>query len=183
MTRHCITAADPRWTQLDTVMERYRNVPGGLIPVLHQAQQLFGYLPEEVLDHVATGLDLPASHVYGVVTFYNFFSTEPVGKHRINVCLGTACYVKGAGNILAEITRELGIEPGGITEDGSFSLEVARCVGACSLAPAVVIDGEVFARVTPEQVKGLLVQYREPASTPAAVPATARNASVEVRQS
>lgn len=164
-------------------MDRYRNVPGGLIPVLHQAQQLFGYLPEEVLEHVAAGLDLPASHVYGVVTFYNFFSTEPVGKHRINVCLGTACYVKGAGNILAEITKELGIEPGGITEDGSFSLEVARCVGACSLAPTVVIDGEVFARVTPEQVKGLLVQYREAAAAPAAVPATASRASVEVRQS
>jgi len=168
---------------LDVVMERYRDVPGGLIPVLHQAQQLFGYLPEEVLDHIAAGLGLPASHVYGVVTFYNFFSTEPVGKHRINVCLGTACYVKGAGNILAEITKELGIEPGGITEDGFFSLEVARCVGACSLAPAVVIDGEVFARVTPDQVKGLLSQYREPAAAPAAVPATARNASVEVRQS
>lgn len=176
MTRQCITSTDPRFADLDQVIGKYRPIRGGLIPVLHEAQQIFGYLPEEVLDRIAAGLELAASEVYGVVTFYNLFSTTPVGRHKVNVCLGTACYVQGAGKVLDELKAQLGIDPGQVTPDGEFSLEVARCVGACSLAPAVVVDGEVHARMMPEQVKGLLAQVRQ--SAPAeAEPETAGTAA------
>ena len=138
-----ITLGDPRFAELDDYMATVREQPGSLIAVLHRAQQLFGFLPEEVESHIAEGLGVPLVEVYGVVTFYNLFNTQPVGKYAISVCMGTACYVRGAGRLLDKLQDELGVKPGEVTQDGLFTLEVCRCVGACSLAPAVVVAGEV----------------------------------------
>lgn len=145
--------------RLDEVLDRYKDRPGGLIPVLQQAQGLFGYLPEVALKRVAEGLGKPYSEVAGVVSFYSFFSTVPRGKHIIRVCLGTACYVRGGLEVLDAIRAKLGIDVGETTEDRAFSLEVARCFGACGLAPAVSIDEDVHRRVRPSQVGQILAGY------------------------
>jgi NADH:ubiquinone oxidoreductase subunit E len=147
--------------RLDEVIERYETKPGALIPVLQTAQAIFGYLPEVALKRVALGLHKPYSEVAGVVSFYSFFSTVPRGKHVIRVCLGTACYVRGGLQVLDAIRAKLGIEVGETTEDRQFSLEVARCFGACGLAPAVSIDDEVHRRVRPARVGQMLAPYYE----------------------
>lgn len=144
-------------------MEAARTTPGSLIAVLHKAQQLFGYLPEEVCSRIAQGMRLPPSEVYGVVTFYNLFSTEPVGKYPISVCMGTACYVRGADRVLAKLETELGIKPGQVTEDGIFSLEVCRCIGACGLAPVITVAGEVHGKLSEHDVPKLLAAIRQQA--------------------
>jgi NADH:ubiquinone oxidoreductase subunit E len=159
----CIAPDDPRFTELERFIETARNTPGSLIGVLHRAQELFGFLPEEVLDRVARSLGIPASEVYGVVTFYNYFSTEPVGRYPISVCMGTACYVRGADRILNRIKAELGIEAGQVTPDGLFSLEVCRCIGACGLAPVITIAGEVHGKLTESDVPRLLAEIRQQA--------------------
>ncbi|MGE5675333.1 MAG: NAD(P)H-dependent oxidoreductase subunit E [Mycobacterium leprae] len=169
-----IATDDPRFPQLDAVIAEASGTPGSLIAVLHKAQQLFGFLPPEVQDHIAQGLKLPPSEVYGVVTFYNLFNTEPVGKYPISVCMGTACYVRGADRILAELQSELAIEPGQVSADGLFSLEVCRCIGACGLAPVITVAGEVHGKVTEAGVRRLIAEIRqqqagEPAREPAAV--------------
>lgn len=147
--------------RLDEVLERYQDAPGGLIPVLQQAQGIFGYLPEVALKRIAKGLNKPYSEVAGVVSFYSFFSTIPRGKHIIRVCLGTACYVRGGMQVLDAIRQKLGIDVGGTTEDRTFSLEVARCFGACGLAPAVSIDEDVHRRVKVSQVGQILASYND----------------------
>ncbi len=147
--------------RLDEVIERYREKPGALIPVLQMAQGIFGYLPEVALKRVALGLRKPYSEVAGVVSFYSFFSTVPRGKHVIRVCLGTACYVRGGLQVLDAIRDKLGIDVGETTEDRQFSLEVARCFGACGLAPAVSIDDEVHRRVRPARVGQMLAPFYE----------------------
>ncbi len=144
-------SGDQRFALLDRTMSRSQFRQDSLIEILHSAQELFGYLSEDVMLYVARSLKLPASKVYGVATFYNFFSLEPKGKHTCTVCLGTACYVKGAANILAALSKDLGVEPGKTTPDGVVSLEAARCLGSCGLAPAVVFDGEISAQMTPEK--------------------------------
>jgi NADH:ubiquinone oxidoreductase subunit E len=149
-------------TRLDEVIEGYKDKPGSLIPVLQIAQGIFGYLPEVALKHVALGLEKSYSEVAGVVGFYSFFSTVPRGKHLIRVCLGTACYVRGGLQVLDAIREKLGIDVGETTEDRMFSLEVARCFGACGLAPAVSIDDDVHRRVRPTRVGQMLAQYSEP---------------------
>ena len=131
-----------------------------LIPVLHHAQEVFGYLPQEVQFIIAEKLDLPTAKIYGVASFYSFFTTTPRGKHIINVCLGTACFVGGAELVLNEFERLLEIKNGETTPDNLFTLGQVRCVGACSLAPVVMIDDRVFARVTPEMVPDILTEYR-----------------------
>ena len=146
---------------LDQFIERHRSEPGTLIPVLQYAQELFGYLPEEVLKRISRSLDIPYSEVAGVVTFYSFFSTVPRGKHIVRVCLGTACYVRGGNQVLAAFREELGIDVGGTTDDRVFSLDVGRCFGACGLAPVVVVDDDVHQRVKPSAVREILAQYRE----------------------
>lgn len=151
---------DPRFAELDAYMAEVREEPGALISVLHRAQQIFGFLPETVEARVAEGLGIPLVDVYGVVTFYNFFSTDPVGKYSISVCMGTACYVKGAGRILDKLQAELGVQPGQVTDDGLFSLEVCRCVGACSLAPAVVVAGEIR-KLSEHDVPAVLAELRQ----------------------
>jgi len=146
--------------RLDEVLEEYRHKSGALIPVLQIAQGMFGYLPQNVIKHICLGLGKSYSEVAGVVGFYSFFSTVPRGKHLIRVCLGTACYVRGGKQVLDSLKQELKIDVGGTTEDRMFSLEVARCFGACGLAPAIMIDDDVLQRVKPTKIRGILEQYR-----------------------
>lgn len=140
-------------------IEAHKTQPGALMGILQAAQGIFGYLPEEVQIMIAEGLDIPLSEVYGVSTFYAQFALNPKGKHRISVCLGTACYVKGAADILAAVEKELGIECGGITKDGLFSLDSCRCIGACGLAPVLMVDEDVHGRLTPDMIPGILAKY------------------------
>ncbi len=146
--------------RLDGVLDEYRGKPGALIPVLQIAQGIFGFLPEKVMKHIALSLKKSYSEVAGVVGFYSFFSTVPRGKHLIRVCLGTACYVRGGKQLLEAFKQELGVEVGGTTADGVFSLEVARCFGACGLAPTVMIDEDVLQRVKAPKVREILEAYR-----------------------
>jgi len=133
---------------------------GDLIRILHQAQHIFGYLPEEVQVHVAKRLNVQHAEVSGVISFYNFFTTEPKGKHKVAVCLGTACFVKGADKILEEFEKELGIKAGQVTEDMEYSIDVVRCIGACGLAPVVTIGEKVYGRLNVADVKTILSQYK-----------------------
>lgn len=142
--------------QLKEVIAAHKEQLGCLMPVLQQAQEIYGYLPIEVQAIVAEGLGISLSEVYGVATFYSQFRLNPKGIYRISICLGTACYVKGAAKILEAVERKLGIQAGECTPDGLFSLESCRCVGACGLAPVMMINDEVFGRMTPEQVPVIL---------------------------
>ena len=146
--------------RLEEVLKEYQDKSGNLIPVLQIAQGIFGYLPENVLKRIALALDKSYSEVAGVVGFYSFFSTVPRGKHLIRVCLGTACYVRGGKLVLEALKQELGIDVGGTTEDRLFSLEVARCFGACGLAPTIMIGEEVRQRVKPARIRAILEEYR-----------------------
>lgn len=139
--------------ELLAVCDEHNNDPGELINILHAAQGIFGYLPREVQEIIAGRLHIPVSRVYGVVTFYSFFTMTPKGKYPISVCLGTACYVRGAEKVLDEFQRQLEIKVGETTPDGLFSLDCLRCVGACGLAPVVTIAGKVYGRLTPEKVR------------------------------
>ncbi len=146
--------------QLDGIIAAHRGKSGALIPVLHEAQKVFGYLPKAVQARVAKGLRVSQSKVYGVVTFYHFFTLEPRGDHEIKVCMGTACYVRGANMMVVDTIREtLHIGEGEVTEDRKFSLSLVRCLGSCGLAPAMMIGEEVYGRLTPDQVKEILAQY------------------------
>ena len=145
--------------RLDGVLTEYQGKPGALIPVLQIAQGIFGYLPPTVLKRVALRMGKSYSEVAGVVSFYAFFSTQPRGRHVIRVCLGTACYVRGGKQVLETMRKELGIDVGETSKDGLFSLEVARCFGACGLAPAMCIDEEVFKRVRPARIREILTAY------------------------
>ncbi len=147
------------FAELDVILEEYKYKEGGLIPVLQIAQGLFGYLPEEVLRQIAKKMDKPYSEVAGVVGFYSYFSTNPRGENVIRVCLGTACYVRGGKQVLDSLKKELGIDVGETTEDQTFSLEVARCFGACGLAPAIMINDDVHQRVKPTRIKQILAPY------------------------
>jgi NADH:ubiquinone oxidoreductase subunit E len=145
--------------ELDELIARERAKGGALIPVLHQAQELYGYLPRELQDYIADKLDLPQSTVYGVVTFYAFFTTKPRGRHRIGVCLGTACYVRGNTKNLERLSQELGVGAGESTPEWRYSLEVCRCIGLCSQAPAIMINKSVHSKVQPDQVTEILSRY------------------------
>ncbi len=137
----------------------FGNKPGELINVLHKTQEHFGYLPEEVQNEVAINLNMPLAKVYGVVSFYTFFTMTPKGKYPISVCLGTACFVRGSEKIVEAVERELNIKVGGVTEDGKFSLDCLRCIGACGLAPVMMIGNKVHGRLEPEMIKGILDSY------------------------
>jgi len=147
------------YDELKTYIEKVKANQGALIGVLHKAQEIFGYLPIEVQKFIAFHLNLPFSQVYGVVTFYNFFSMKPKGKHVINVCLGTACYVKGADRVVNDFEDALGIKMGNTTEDKKFTLTSARCFGACGLAPAVMVDEEVFGNVDKKKIEQIIKQF------------------------
>ena len=146
--------------KLRTVIEQSRSVPGCLMHILQEAQAIYGYLPLPVQKEIAEGLNISLSEVYGVATFYSQFSLKPKGKYRVFVCLGTACYVKGSDKILEEVENQLGIKCGDSTDDGLFSLDSCRCVGACGLAPVMMINEDVHGRLKPEMVKGILDSYR-----------------------
>lgn len=137
------------------------NKEGALIEVLHKAQGLFGYLPQEVQAFVADLLNIPVSKVYGVVTFYSYFTIEPRGEYVVNVCMGTACFVRGAGDVLKEFEKKLNIKTGETTADGKFTVGSLRCVGACGLAPVVTINDKVYGHVTVDQVDKILAEYAE----------------------
>jgi NADH:ubiquinone oxidoreductase subunit E len=145
--------------QLDEFIATQTKKRDSLIPILHKAQDIFGFLPVDVQEHVAKALGLPVSEVYGVVTFYHYFTMQPRGRHTVNVCMGTACYVRGAKKVVEALTAELGIGMGKTTEDRRFSLTAQRCFGACGLAPVIMIDDDVHGRVTPKKVAGILAQY------------------------
>ncbi|MEA4824128.1 MAG: NAD(P)H-dependent oxidoreductase subunit E [Clostridiaceae bacterium] len=147
--------------QLDTIIAEHKNMRGALVQVLKLAQEVYGYLPLEVQQAVAEGLDLPLEEVYGVVSFYSLFTTVPKGKYKIMVCLGTACYVKGSGAIIEKLAELLKIPVGGCTPDGKFSLEACRCLGACGLAPVMTINSEVYGRLTTDILPDILAKYAD----------------------
>ncbi|MDA3733707.1 NAD(P)H-dependent oxidoreductase subunit E [Niameybacter massiliensis] len=154
--------ATEMYAELGAFIDALPEKRGALISVLHRAQAIFGYLPKEVQEYVGQKLNIPTAQVYGVVSFYSFFTMEPKGKYPISVCLGTACYVRGADRVLDAFKNELGIEVGQTTSDGKFSLDALRCVGACGLAPVVMIGDKVYGRInTAEQVKEIIAEYQE----------------------
>ena len=143
------------------VIEKYRGVKGSMIPILQQAQDIYGYLPYEVQNAIAEGMNVPFEKVYGVATFYAQFALSPKGKYNISVCLGTACYVKGSGKIYERLQEKLGIGEGECTPDRKFSLMAARCVGACGLAPVMMVNEDVYGRITEKDVDDILAKYSD----------------------
>ncbi len=159
---HCAACGTPEQAAaLKAVIEESRSTPGCLMHILQEAQGIYGFLPIGVQKTIAEGLGISLSEVYGVVTFYSQFSLKPKGKHRISMCLGTACYVKGADKVLEAIEKEIGIKCGECTEDGLFSIDSCRCVGACGLAPVMMVGEEVYGRLTPDSVKTILEGYKK----------------------
>jgi len=145
--------------KLEEIIQKYKGKAGGLIPVLEEAQVALEYLPISVQKKIASGLNLPLAQVYGVVTFYSFFSMTPRGRHTVRVCLGTACYVRGGKTLAESMEREFGIQEGETTEDRRFTYETVRCLGACGLAPVVVVDENVHGKVKTAKIKEMLQKY------------------------
>jgi NADH-quinone oxidoreductase subunit E/NADP-reducing hydrogenase subunit HndA len=154
-----IKLSEKKLQELKEVCKSFNNDKGELINVLHKAQSLFGYLPAELQEVIARDMDVSVAHVYGVVTFYSFFTMTPKGQFPISICLGTACYVRGAEKVLEEFKKELKIQVGETSGDGKFSLSCLRCVGACGLAPVVMVGEKVFGHVSPEGVKDIIAEY------------------------
>ncbi len=146
--------------QLLKVINDLRDTSGCLMPIMQAAQDIYGYLPYEVQKIISDELGIPVEKVYGVATFYAQFNLNPKGENTVSVCLGTACYVKGSGLVFEEIEKQLGIGDGECTSDGKFSLDTCRCVGACGLAPVMLVNEDVYGKVTPDQVKGILDKYK-----------------------
>ena len=156
---HCELSENEKFSLLKQAVENYEAKESNLIQILHMAQAIFGYLPDNVQKFIAEEMDLPLSKVSGVVSFYSLFSTQPKGKHTIKVCLGTACYVRGGTKIVDKIKELLDIDVGETTNDMNFTLEVMRCIGACGLAPAIAVDDTVYKRVNPNKLRQILAQY------------------------
>lgn len=144
---------------LKAVIAEHSGDPGALMPVLQQAQEIYGYLPIEVQQMIATEMNIPLEKVYGVATFYSQFLLNPKGTNPVSVCLGTACYVKGSGNLMEKLESVLGIKSGGITADKRFSLDATRCIGACGLAPVMTVGEDVYGRLTPDDIEGIIAKY------------------------
>lgn len=159
MTNNLFEGTKEQMDKLLECIDKNKGDPGALMPVMHEAQNIYGYLPSEVQSVIAEKLNIPLAEVYGVATFYSQFSLSPKGKHQISVCLGTACYVKGSDKILEVLEKELKIKCGECTPDKKFSIDSCRCVGACGLAPVMIIDGEVYGKLTPDEVNGILEKY------------------------
>ena len=147
--------------KLKDITNKYKKVDGGIIGALHEVQNTYGYISEVAQKYLSKELNVPMSKIYGIITFYSRFTLKPKGKHHIQVCLGTACYVKGADKVLERFKQKLNIDDGKTTEDGMFSLESVRCIGACGLAPAIVIDNEVYGKVDEKKVDELIEKYKE----------------------
>ena len=157
----CCGCVDEKEKQLHEVIEKYKDTRGALIPVLHEAQEIYGYLPLKVQKIISEGLHIPLTETYGVVTFYAQFSLKPKGKYKIQVCMGTACYVKGSGSILDKLKEKLGIDVEDCTEDGKFSLHACRCIGACGLAPVIMINDDVYGKLVPDDIEKIIDKYKE----------------------
>ena len=147
--------------KLKDIVKKYKSVDGGIIGALHEVQNAYGYIPEVAQKYLSSELNVPMSKIYGIITFYSRFSLKPKGKYHIQVCLGTACYVKGADKVLERFKQKLEIDEGKTTKDGMFSLESVRCIGACGLAPAIVIDNEVYGKMDEKKVDELIEKYKE----------------------
>jgi len=161
MTQNCAGCpeAKEKANKLSGIIAKYKDTPGALIPVLHEAQEVYGYLPLEVQLEISNQLNIPLAEVYGVVSFYTQFTIYPKGKYKINVCMGTACYVKGSGEILDKFKTRLSIDVGECTEDGKYSLDACRCIGACGLAPVVTVNDKVYGKLTADQVDSIVDEY------------------------
>lgn len=147
--------------KLMEVIAQHKDEAGATIPVLHKAQEIYGYLPIEVQQMISDGLGVPLAEIYGIVTFYTQFSLNPKGKYVIGICLGTACYVKGSGDILEKVKQILGIDVGECTPDGKFSIEATRCIGACGLAPVLTVNEEVYGRLTVDDIDDIIKKYQD----------------------
>jgi bidirectional [NiFe] hydrogenase diaphorase subunit len=159
LSKPAVPSTDKRWKIVDATMRRVGQNSRGLIETLHTVQEAFGYLDETSLEYVAASLRVPLSRAYGVATFYHFFTLKPAGDHTCVICLGTACYIKGAPQLLDTVRREFGVSPGETTRGGKVSIVSARCLGSCGLAPAVVYDNEVAGKVTPDQLRQHLSKW------------------------
>ncbi|MGE5473572.1 MAG: NADH-quinone oxidoreductase subunit NuoE [Ignavibacteriales bacterium] len=145
--------------KIKEVINKYKDTKGALIPILHEVQEIYGYLPLKVQKIISEELNVPLAEIYGVVTFYSNFITSPKGQYKIQVCLGTACYVKGSGKIIEKVSEVLGIDVGKSTKDGKFSLDAVRCIGACGLAPVMMINDDVYGQLTTDKIEGILKKY------------------------
>ena len=145
---------------LDAVIAEHRDEKGSLMPIMQKAQDIYGYLPQEVQRYIALALDIPVSEVYGVATFYSQFLLNPKGQYPVSVCLGTACYVKGSGKLMERLEEILGIKNGEVTSDCSFSLDATRCIGACGLAPVLTVGEDVYGRLEPKDLDDIIAKYR-----------------------
>ena len=163
MTDKCTACAESqeKINELKKIVDKYKDTEGSLIQVLHEAQELYGYLPLEVQREISTLMNIPLAEIYGVVSFYTQFSINPKGKYKVNVCMGTACYVKGANEVLDKFRTRLSIDVGECTEDRRFSLDACRCIGACGLAPVVTINDDVYGKLTPDDVDDIIDKYEE----------------------
>jgi NADH:ubiquinone oxidoreductase subunit E len=155
-----LTTKKDEFKQLKMYMDSLKDSQGVLMQTLHKAQEIFGYLPIEVQKYISQEMDIPLAEVYGVATFYTQFSIEPKGKHKIGVCLGTACYVKGSQLVLDKLAKELDVKVGNTTEDNLFTLEATRCLGCCGLAPVMMIDDEVYGKVDPKNIPDIIAKYK-----------------------
>ena len=149
-----------KFEELQKVIDQWKGKEGPLMPVLHKAQEIFGCLSLDVQKYISKELDIPVSDIYGVATFYSQFTLKPKGKYKIGVCMGTACYVKGSQAILDELVKELDMKVGDTTDDGLFTLEATRCLGACGLAPIIMINDDVYGRLKPEDIKEIVAKYK-----------------------
>ena len=147
--------------QISAFIEEWKAKPGNLIMVLHQVQQTYGYIPRNIAIEISDRLNVPLAKIYGVVTFYNFFKLQKAGKYKIQVCLGTACYIRGGDDLLKELEKQLGVGLNATTPDGMFSIEAVRCLGCCGLAPVIVVNGEVHGKLEKKDIPGIIEKYRK----------------------
>jgi NADH-quinone oxidoreductase subunit E len=147
--------------ELIAFIDEWKAKPGSLIMILHKIQETFGYIPREAAEKLSRMSDIPLARIYGVITFYHFFKTTKPGKHKISVCLGTACYLKGGQDLIDEARSILSLDEGEVTEDGLFSIDPVRCVGCCGLAPVITIGNDVYGKVTPDQLPDIIAKYRQ----------------------
>lgn len=159
MTTVAFNGTEEQLKQLDALIAERKDQKGSLMSILQGAQGIYGYLPIEVQNHIALSMDIPLSEVYGVASFYSQFILNPKGEYAVAVCLGTACYVKGSGLLMEKLESILGIKNGEITADRKFSLDATRCIGACGLAPVLTVNEEVYGRLTPDMIKGIIEKY------------------------
>ncbi|MFZ3100688.1 MAG: NADH-quinone oxidoreductase subunit NuoE [Desulfitobacteriaceae bacterium] len=159
MSVACKDLVDPKDLKLDELLAHYTGLQGALIPVLQKAQEIYGYLPADVLRRISKGMRMPLVRIYGVVTFYAQFRLTPMGRNVVRVCLGTACHVRGGAKVLEMIEKELKIKDGATTEDNRFTLEIVACIGACGLAPVFSVNNKVHGKMTPEKVAGVLAKF------------------------